>query len=80
MKMLRKRFDCERYENSQENVSGRVYFSKAASRQCTGYNILHNRFLEKFMVYQRFNKVRPSSAQPAILSKIRLTLDLTEKS
>ena len=35
MKMLRKRFDCERYENSQANVSGRVYFSKAASRQCT---------------------------------------------
>ena len=54
MKMLRKRFDCESYENSQENVSGRVYFSKAASLQCTDcistINLLHNRFLEKFMV------------------------------
>ena len=32
------------------------------------------------MVYQRFNKVRPSGAQPVILPKTRLTLELTEKS
>ena len=38
MKMLQKRFDCESFGNSQENVSRGVYFSKPASLQCT-YNI-----------------------------------------
>ena len=33
MKMLRKRFDWESFEDSQENVSGGVYFSKAYSVQ-----------------------------------------------
>ena len=42
MKMLRKRFDCESFENSQENVSDGVYFSKAVSLQCT-----HNRFFSE---------------------------------
>ena len=42
MKMLRKRFNCESFENSQENVSDGVYFSKAASLQCT-----HNRFFSE---------------------------------
>ena len=49
--MLRKRFDCESYENSQENVSGGVCFSKAASLQCrdciSTINRLHNRFFSK---------------------------------
>ena len=31
MKTLQKRFDCKSFENSQENVPGGVYFSKAAS-------------------------------------------------
>ena len=31
--MLRKRFDWEGFEDSQENVSGGVYFSKAYSAQ-----------------------------------------------
>ena len=51
MKMLRKRFDCESYENSQENVSGGVYFRMAASLQCTDsiatINRLHNRFFSE---------------------------------
>ena len=34
MKMLRKRFDCESYGNSQENISGGVCFSKATRLQC----------------------------------------------
>ena len=42
MKMLRKRFDCESFENSQENVSDGIYFSKATSLQCTDtINRLH---------------------------------------
>ena len=31
MKMLQKKFDCQSFENSQENVSDGVYFSKAAN-------------------------------------------------
>ena len=42
MKMSRKRFDCERFENSHENVSGGVYFSNAANLQGT-----HNRFFSE---------------------------------
>ena len=51
MKMLRKRFECESYGNSQENISGGVYFSKAASLQCrdriSTINRLYNRFFSE---------------------------------
>ena len=51
MKILRKILDCKSFENSQENVSDGVYFSKAASVQCTDcistINRLHSRFFSK---------------------------------
>ena len=51
MKMLRKIFGCESFENSQENVSDGFYFSDAASLQCTDWistiSRLYNRFFSE---------------------------------
>ena len=48
MKMLRKIIDCESFENSQENGSYGVCFSKVANLLCTvcisTINKLHKRF------------------------------------
>ena len=58
--MLRKIIDCQSFKNSQENVKGRVYFSKVASLQSADYTFfsdsvpktscLKRTFFKKFIV------------------------------